>query len=278
MTQYLNISLKTYKQFVELSKNMAEDFLKAYNLYDKDDSVLVEKHSNQDELIITPVNETGMVADADSERFINLEELYKTVLMSVAESVIGTLNDFNAENALQEDWSDFFGEMSGFTKAEYADRLHKAEEDFQSKAEIIVRDTEVLSDIYGFPKKEEDRVWSLTGNYLDFLTKKTVGFVHEVNTELTGFQITSVYSDKKVIKYDIDVDAETIYKKALNENISDESILEFVIDEVHSQIKNALKSFSAKKEYDKLVKKDSELIEYYIKAEQQFKNYSEMML
>lgn len=248
MTQYINTSLETYKQFVELSKKMAEDFLKVYNLYDKDDSVLVENHSNRDELTINPVNETGMVADADFKRFINLEELYKTILMSVAESVIGTLNDFNAENALQEDWSDSFEEVSGFTRAEYADHLHKAEEDFQSKAEIIDRDTKILSDIYGFPKNEEDRIWSLISNYLNFWTKKTVGFVHEVNTKPTGFQITSVYSGKKVIKYDIDVNAVAICEKALNENVSDESILEFVIDEVHGQIKNALKSFNTKEE------------------------------
>ena len=88
MTQYLNTSLETYKQFAELSKKMAEDFLKAYNLYSKDDGVLIENNSGRDELIITPVNETGVTVCSDSERFINLEELYKKVLMSVAESVI----------------------------------------------------------------------------------------------------------------------------------------------------------------------------------------------
>ena len=41
MTTYLNISSKNYEQFVELSKKMAEDFLKGYNLYDKD-SVRIE--------------------------------------------------------------------------------------------------------------------------------------------------------------------------------------------------------------------------------------------
>lgn len=131
---------------------------------------------------------------------------------------------------------------------------------------------EILADIYGFPKNEEDRIWNLAGCYLDFLTKKTVGFVHEVNTELTGFQITSVYSDKKAIKYDIDVNLIAIYEKALDENISDESILEFVINEVNLQVKDELKSFNAKEEYNKLVNKDSELMEYYIKAEEYFKN------
>ena len=272
MTQYLNTSLETYKQFAELSKKMAEDFLKAYNLYSKDDGVLIENNSGRDELIITPVNETGVTVCSDSERFINLEELYKKVLMSVAESVIGTLNDFDSEVELHENWNDFFEEKSCFTKDEYASHLYKAEEDFQDKAAIINRDTEILADIYGFPKNEEDRIWNLAGCYLDFLTKKTVGFVHEVNTELTGFQITSVYSDKKAIKYDIDVNLIAIYEKALDENISDESILEFVINEVNLQVKDELKSFNAKEEYNKLVNKDSELMEYYIKAEEYFKN------
>lgn len=247
MTQYLNTSLETYKQFAELSKKMAEDFLKAYNLYSKDDGVLIENNSGRDELIITPVNETGVTVCSDSERFINLEELYKKVLMSVAESVIGTLNDFDSEVELHENWNDFFEEKSGFTKDEYASHLYKAEEDFQDKAAIINRDTEILADIYGFPKNEEDRIWNLAGCYLDFLTKKTVGFVHEVNTELTGFQITSVYSDKKAIKYDIDVNLIAIYEKALDENISDESILEFVINEVNLQVKDELNHSMPKK-------------------------------
>lgn len=271
-TNYLSTNTESYKQFMELSKKIAEDFLKAYNLYDKDDSVLVENHSGRDELIITPVNETGVTAYSDSERFINLEELYKKVLMSVAESVIGTLNDFDSEVELHENWNDFFEEKSGFTKDEYASYLYKAEEDFQNKAAIINRDTEILADIYGFPKNEEDRIWNLAGCYLDFLTKKTVGFVHEVNTELTGFQVTSVYSDKKVIKYDVDVNLIAIYEKALDKNISNESILEFVMNEVNHQVKDALKSFNAKEEYKKLVNKDSELMEYYIKAEEYFKN------
>lgn len=91
------------------------------------------KNSGRDELIITPVNETGVTVCSDSERFINLEELYKKVLMSVAESVIGTLNDFDSEVELHENWNDFFEEKSGFTKDEYASHLYKAEEDFQDK-------------------------------------------------------------------------------------------------------------------------------------------------
>ena len=42
MTTYLNTSLETYKQFAELSKKMAEDFLKEYKLHNED-SVRIEK-------------------------------------------------------------------------------------------------------------------------------------------------------------------------------------------------------------------------------------------
>lgn len=70
----------------------------------------------------------------------------------------------------------------------------------------------------------------------------------------------------------LDVNLIAIYEKALDENISDESILEFVINEVNLQVKDELKSFNAKEEYNKLVNKDSELMEYYIKAEEYFKN------
>ena len=44
------------------------------------------------------------------------------------------------------------------------------------------------------------------------------------------------------------------------------------MNEVNHQVKDALKSFNAKEEYKKLVNKDSELMEYYIKAEEYFKN------
>jgi len=271
MTTYLNTSSKNYEKFVELSKKMAEDFLKGYNLYDKD-SVRTESDAQaRDELLINPTLESGVTAYVDFENSINLEELYKTVMMSIVESVTSALNSFDAEEEFKENWV-FSAEKEGLTAEQYEDKIYAAQEDFENVSFLIDRDSSVLVNSYGFPKNEEDRIWNLAGCYLDFLTKKTVGFVHEVNTELTGFQITSVYSDKKAIKYDIDVNLIAIYEKALDENISDESILEFVINEVNLQVKDELKSFNAKEEYNKLVNKDSELMEYYIKAEEYFKN------
>ena len=83
MTTYLNTSLETYNQFAELSKKMAEDFLKAYKLHNED-SVRIEKDEhNGDELIINPENEAGVTAYVEIEERINVEELYKNVIMSL---------------------------------------------------------------------------------------------------------------------------------------------------------------------------------------------------
>lgn len=104
MTTYLNTSSKNYEKFVELSKKMAEDFLKGYNLYDKD-SVRTESDAQaRDELLINPTLESGVTAYVDFENSINLEELYKTVMMSIVESVTSALNSFDAEEEFKENW------------------------------------------------------------------------------------------------------------------------------------------------------------------------------
>ena len=97
MTTYLNTSLETYKQFAELSKKMAEDFLKEYKLH-SEDSIRIEKDEhNGDELIINPTNEVGVTAYVEIEERINVEELYKNVVRSIAENVFGTLSRFDFE-------------------------------------------------------------------------------------------------------------------------------------------------------------------------------------
>jgi len=102
MTTYLNTSSKNYEKFVELSKKMAEDFLKGHNLYDKD-SVRTESDAQaRDELLINPTLESGVTAYVDFENSINLEELYKTVMMSIVESVTSALNSFDAEEEFKE--------------------------------------------------------------------------------------------------------------------------------------------------------------------------------
>lgn len=284
MTTYLNTSLETYKQFVELSKKMAEDFLKEYKLHGED-SVRIEKDEhNGDELIINPANEAGVTAYVEIEERINVEELYKNVVRSIAENVFGTLSRFDFEKEFQEDWNETFEEESGLTADEYEKKLYTAQEDFENKSFIIERDAEVLANSYGFPKTEENKIWGLTRAYLKFFTlqsldlKNGVYFTNGVDATLTGYQVEVVYSDNKTIKYSVNIDACEIVKKATEEKISDVDVLNFVINEVRGQIKAALNEFDAKEEYDALVNKSYKLMKYYIKAEQQFKNYSEMML
>lgn len=285
MTTYLNTSLETYKQFVELSKKMAEDFLKEYNLLHGDKSVRVEKDEhNGDELIINPENEAGVTAYVEIEERINVEELYKNVVRSIAENVFGTLSRFDFEKEFQEDWNETFEEESGLTADEYEKKLYTAQEDFENKSFIIERDAEVLANSYGFPKTEENKIWGLTRAYLKFFTLQSldlengVYFTNGVDATLTGYQVEVVYSDNKTIKCSVNIDACEIVKKATEEKISDVDVLNFVINEVRGQIKAALNEFDAKEEYDALVNKSYKLMKYYIKAEQQFKNYSEMML
>lgn len=284
MTTYLNTSLETYKQFVELSKKMAEDFLKEYKLHGED-SVRIEKNEhNGDELIINPANEAGVTAYVEIEERINVEELYKNVVRSIAENVFGTLSRFDFEKEFQEDWNETFEEESGLTADEYEKKLYTAQEDFENKSFIIERDAEVLANSYGFPKTEENKIWGLTRAYLKFFTLQSldlengVYFTNGVDATLTGYQVEVVYSDNKTIKYSVNIDACEIVKKATEEKISDVDVLNFVINEVRGQIKAALNEFDAKEEYDALVNKSYKLMKYYIKAEQQFKNYSEMML
>ena len=283
MTTYLNTSLETYKQFAELSKKMAEDFLKEYKLH-SEDSIRIEKDEhNGDELIINPTNEVGVTAYVEIEERINVEELYKNVVRSIAENVFGTLSRFDFEEEFQENWDESFEEKSGLTADEYEKKLYTAQEDFENKSFIIERDAEVLANSYGFPKTEENKIWGLTRAYLKFFTLQSwklengVYFTNYVDSILTGYQIEAVYSDKKIIKYSVNIDACEIVKKATEEKISDVDILNFVINEVRAQIKAALNEFDAKEEYNTWVKNDSELMEYYIKAEKQFKNYSEKM-
>lgn len=284
MTTYLNTSLETYKQFAELSKKMAEDFLKEYKLHNED-SVRIEKNEhNGDELIINPANEAGVTAYVEIEERINVEELYKNVVRSIAENVFGTLSRFDFEKEFQEDWNETFEEESGLTADEYEKKLYTAQEDFENKSFIIERDAEVLANSYGFPKTEENKIWGLTRAYLKFFTLQSldlengVYFTNGVDATLTGYQVEVVYSDNKTIKYSVNIDACEIVKKATEEKISDVDVLNFVINEVRGQIKAALNEFDAKEEYDALVNKSYKLMKYYIKAEQQFKNYSEMML
>lgn len=284
MTTYLNTSSKNYEQFVELSKKMAEDFLKEYKLHGED-SVRIEKDEhNGDELIINPANEAGVTAYVEIEERINVEELYKNVVRSIAENVFGTLSRFDFEKEFQEDWNETFEEESGLTADEYEKKLYTAQEDFENKSFIIERDAEVLANSYGFPKTEENKIWGLTRAYLKFFTlqsldlKNGVYFTNGVDATLTGYQVEVVYSDNKTIKYSVNIDACEIVKKATEEKISDVDVLNFVINEVRGQIKAALNEFDAKEEYDALVNKSYKLMKYYIKAEQQFKNYSEMML
>lgn len=283
MTQYLNTSLETYKQFAELSKKMAENFLKEYKLHNED-SVRIEKNEhNGDELIINPANEAGVTAYVEIEERINVEELYKNVVRSIAENVFGTLSRFDFEEEFQENWNESFEEKSGLTADEYEKKLYTAQEDFENKSFIIERDAEVLANSYGFPKTEENKIWGLTRAYLKFFVLQSldldngVYFTNDVASTLTGYQVEVVYSDNKTIKYSVNIDACEIVKKATEEKISDVDILNFVINEVRGQIKTALNEFDAKEEYDALVNKNYNLMKYYIKAEEQFKNYSKMM-
>lgn len=284
MTTYLNTSLETYKQFVELSKKMAEDFLKEYKLH-SEDSIRIEKDEhNGDELIINPTNEVGVTAYVEIEERINVEELYKNVVRSIAENVFGTLGRFDFEKEFQGNWNESFEEKSGLTADEYEKMLYTAQEDFENKSFIIDRDAEVLVNSYGFPKTEENKIWGLTHSYLKFFVLQSLNldngvyFTNDVALAVTGYQVEVVYSDNKTIKYSVNIDAFEIVKKATEEKISDVDILNFVINEVRGQIKAALNEFDAKEEYDALVNKNYNLMKYYIKAEQQFKNYSEMML
>ena len=283
MTTYLNTSLETYKQFVELSKKMAEDFLKEYKLH-SEDSIRIEKDEhNGDELIINPTNEVGVTAYVEIEERINVEELYKNVVRSIAENVFGTLSRFDFEKEFQENWNESFEEKSGLTADEYEKMLYTAQEDFENKSFIIDRDAEVLVNSYGFPKTEENKILGLTHSYLKFFVLQSfnldngVYFTNDVALTLTGYQVEVVYSDNKTIKYSVNIDAYEIVKKATEEKISDVDILNFVINEVRGQIKAALNEFDAKEEYDALVNKNYKLMKYYIKAEEQFKNYSKMM-
>lgn len=283
MTTYLNTSLETYKQFAELSKKMAEDFLKEYKLH-SEDSIRIEKDEhNGDELIINPTNEVGVTAYVEIEERINVEELYKNVVRSIAENVFGTLSRFDFEEEFQENWDESFEEKSGLTADEYEKKLYTAQEDFENKSFIIERDAEVLANSYGFPKTEENKIWGLTRAYLKFFVLQSLNldngvyFTNDVALTLTGYQVEVVYSDNKTIKYSVNIDACEIVKKATEEKISDVDVLNFVINEVRAQIKAALDEFDANEEYDALVNKNYKLMKYYIKAEEQFKNYSKMM-
>lgn len=282
MTTYLNTSLETYKQFAELSKKMAEDFLKEYKLH-SEDSVHIESDAQvRDELLINPTLESGVTAYVDFENSINLEELYKTVMMSIVESVTSALNSFDAEEEFKENWV-FSAEKEGLTAEQYEDKIYAAQEDFENVSFIIDRDSSVLVNSYGFPKNEENNIWSLTHAYLDFFVKNSlllggrVYFTNDVDSTLTGYQVEAVYSENTFVKYSVNIDAGEIVKKATEEKISDVDILNFVINEVRSQIKAALNEFDAKEEYGTLVKKGDVSMEYYIKAEKHFKNASEMM-
>lgn len=283
MTTYLNTSLETYKQFAQLSKKMAEDFLKEYKLHNED-SVRIEKNEhNGDELIINPANEAGVTAYVEIEERINVEELYKNVVRSIAENVFGTLSRFDFEEEFQENWNESFEEKSGLTADEYEKKLYTAQEDFENKSFIIERDAEVLANSYGFPKTEENKIWGLIRAYLKFFVLQSLNldngvyFTNDVALTLTGYQVEVVYSDNKTIKYSVNIDACEIVKKATEEKISDVDVLNFVINEVRAQIKAALDEFDANEEYDALVNKNYKLMKYYIKAEEQFKNYSKMM-
>ena len=284
MTTYLNTSSKNYEQFVELSKKMAEDFLKNYNLY-SEDSVHVESDAQaRDELLVNPTLESGVTAYVDFENSINLEELYKTVMMSIVDSVTSALNDFHAEEEFKENWVLSVEKEEGLTAEEYENKLWNAQEDFENVSYIIGRDSSVLVNSYGFPKNEENNIWSLTHGYLDFFVKKSlllggrVYFTNDVASTLTGYQVEAVYSENTFVKYNVNINADEIAKKAKKEKISDVDILNFVINEVHAQIKAALSKFDAKEEYDALAKKGDVSMKYYIKAEKYFKNVSEMML
>lgn len=260
MTKYLNTSLETYKEFVELSKKMAKELLESYNLYGNGEN-------NIDELIINPISESGVTAYVDFENSVNIEELYKTVVMSMVESVTATLNNFDVEQEFEEDW-----EESGLSADEYIDKLSAAQEEFGNKSYLIDRDASVLANTFGFPKNEENSIWNLTHSYLKFMIPRTQGFSSGVLASIVGYQVEAVYSDKKLVRYNIDVNPDEIFKKAGKEQISDENILYFVIQEVHNQLKDALNQFDAKEDYDKLENKDSALVKYYIKAEKYFKN------
>ena len=283
MTTYLNTSSKNYEKFVELSKKMAEDFLKGYNLYDKD-SVRTESDAQaRDELLINPTLESGVKAYVDFENSINLEELYKTVMMSIVESVTSALNSFDAEEEFKENWV-FSAEKEGLTAEQYEDKIYAAQEDFENVSFLIDRDSSVLVNSYGFPKNEENNIWSLTRSYLDFFVKKSlllggkIYFTNHVASTLTGFQVEAVYSENTIVKYNVNINADEIAEKAKKEKISDVDILNFVINEVHAQIKAALNEFDAKEEYDTLANKGDASMKYYIKAEKYFKNVSELML
>ena len=213
MTTYLNTSLETYKQFAELSKKMAEDFLKEHKLHNED-SVRIEKNEhNGDELIINPANEAGVTAYVEIEERINVEELYKNVVRSIAENVFGTLSRFDFEEEFQENWNESFEEKSGLTADEYEKKLYTAQEDFENKSFIIERDAEVLANSYGFPKTEENKIWGLTRAYLKFFVLQSldlengVYFTNGVDATLTGYQVEVVYSDNKTIKYSVNIDA-----------------------------------------------------------------------
>ena len=194
------------------------------------------------------------------------------------------LNNYDAEEEFKENWVFSAEKEEGLTAEQYEDKIYAAQEDFENVSFIIDRDSSVLVNSYGFPKNEENNIWSLTRSYLDFFVKKSlllggrVYFTNEVTSTLTGFQMEAVYSENTIIKYNVNINADEIAEKTKEEKTSDVDILNFVINEVHAQIKAALNEFDAKKEYDALVKKGDVSMKYYIKAEKHFKNVSELML
>ena len=162
------------------------------------------------------------------------------------------------------------------TEDEFMATLVEAQKTFNAKADHILQDAEILSEITGIPENTDKSIREITKAYVNFFAKEYKYFDQDVSFSPNGFTVVAAYqcpedSVIKNIRYEININVNLIINKALCSKIAHEDIMNFVSKEIRQQLKTGLNDFPTEERFNALEVKSFILKETFVKAEKFFK-------
>lgn len=268
-----NTQLAGYDEFIQSLEKIGEALLVKYDLLHENSEIITEIN-NKDEavdMVICAADKNGIRANTFGR--INLKDLYKQVQVELMKKMVLNLNGFEPGEEFDCFWDEDDYDM---TEDEFMATLVEAQKTFNAKADHILQDAEILSEVTGIPENTDKSIREIAKAYVKFFAKEYKYFNQDVSFSPNGFIVIATYqcpedSGMTNIRYKINVNVNLIINKALCSKIAHEDIMDFVSKEIREQLKTGLNEFSAEEKFNALDVKDSELKETFVKAEKFFK-------
>ena len=272
-----NTQLAGYKEFVQSLEKIGEALLDKYDLAYENSEIITEIN-NKDEavdMVICAADENGTRANTFGR--INLKDLYKQVQVELMKKIVLNLNGVEPGEEFDCFWDEDDYDM---TEDEFMVTLVEAQKTFNAKADHILQDAEILSEITGIPENTDKSIREITKAYVNFFAKEYKYFDQDVSFSPNGFTVVAVYqcpedSGMKNIRYEININVNLIITKALCSKIAHEDIMDFVSKEIRQQLKTGLNDFPTVEWFNALKVKGFILKETFVKVEKFFKKIAE---